>query len=365
MSPMIRALVLSMLMALAQRPGSPSSRTTRDAAQPATVSSGEDAYITWTVDPKTRGMSYDISLDDGPWDPIAPSDLKEVPLSDAERKTLRMYAVNRGKLTVGQHTARVRECDAKRTNCAPPSLTTVTVVPPVPCAMGPWSPWTAWSEWVRAGSVETRSHHRYRAVTTRPGPGAEPCPANVETAPETRPYVPPPLDPVSVTYVRMDSTTKGAWPGRYGSQGQVFASETPRALPFVTVKPIGTSFWLWAGKTADPRGLQQAGTTAPDDRFATTWYGLEPFELDVRFSDAAVHQVALYAMDWDERDRAQTIEVLDSQGTVLHTVKTGAELKTGVYYVWRVSGHARFRVTRTASVNGVVSALLFGPDSGG
>ena len=59
--------------------------------------------------------------------------------------------------------------------------------------MGPWSDWSDWTGWARVGDVEKRSHTRYRPVTTFPGKGAAPCPANMETVEATRPYVPPPL----------------------------------------------------------------------------------------------------------------------------------------------------------------------------
>jgi hypothetical protein len=74
-----------------------------------------------------------------------------------------------------------------------------------------------------------------------------------------------------------------------------------------------------------------------------------------------VHEVAVYAVDWDGLGRAQTIAVVDTLGAVQHAVTTGPELRTGVYYVWRISGHARIRVTRTGGANAIVFGLLFGP----
>lgn len=357
------ALWFLLVLALGQapRPSAPANIAVGDVTT-ATVSSGEDAYITWTVDPTTVGMSYDIGLDDGPWSPVLPADLEQIPLAPAEAAKIRMYAVKRGKLTLGPHTFRVRECDATRATCSVPVQTTVTVIPPVECQMGTWSDWTPWTVWIPEGSVDRQYHYRYRSITRAPGVGAAPCPNSVETATIERPHAIPPaptLDPLTVSFVRMDSATQGAWRGVYGGQGQAFAGLTPApVLPFVVVSPVRAAVWTWAASTADVRGLQRPDTTTTD-RFASAWYG-DVFELDVTFSDAVAHQVALYAVDWDGLGRAQTIEVLDSLGTVKHTVTTGPELRTGVYYVWRISGHARIRVTRTAGANGVAFALLFG-----
>lgn len=369
--PLALAFILSLAIAQ-QRPSVPANLGIRDAAPGPTVSSGEDAYVYWSVDPATTGMSYDISQDNGPWTRVTAADLIVVPLSPADAATKRTYAVRLGKLSPGAHGIVVREClTANRTQCAPSAAVIVTVVPPVPCDVGPWGDWTSWGPgpgegWIRetfTSTVEARYRTRSRAITQQPGVGAPPCPNQYETAKEIRAYVPPApptLDPVTVAYVKMDSATKGAWRGVYGADGQVYADPAAKTLPFVTVTPVRALVWTWAASTADERGLQKPAPADPADRLASAWYASDSFELDVRFSDTAVHQVALYAVDWDNQSRAQRIEVTDSQGGVKHTLDTGPELKTGVYYVWRISGHARIRVTRTAGANAVVFGVLFG-----
>ncbi|MEO7270367.1 MAG: hypothetical protein ABIX28_25465 [Vicinamibacterales bacterium] len=352
---MILWLLLSLVVGPVPRPSAPANTQVRDAAD-AVASSGEDAYIVWTVEATKSGMSYEISLDDGPWVPVSPAALRE--LEPGPKSKVRTYAVNRGKLTPGRHTVEVRECVRGRSVCAASASYTVTVIPPVDCAMSPWGPWTEWTEWARAGALDVRHRSRHRTVKVFPGVGAAPCPSTAETVDETRAYVPPPMNPVTVAYVRMDATTKGTWKGVYGSDGQAFAGAPAAALPFVTVTPMAASDWTWAPSTTDERGLQRPGAAA--DRLASTWYSASALELDLRFRDALVHEVALYAVDWDGLERAQTIEVLDSRGGVLHQVSTGPTLRTGVYYVWRISGHARIRVTRTSGANAVVFGLLFG-----
>jgi hypothetical protein len=356
-------LVTALGLALVQapRPSAPANIAVRDATATSTVSSGEDAYITWTVDRASTGMVYDISADDGPW--VEPIDIQKIPLSPAQAATTLLYGVNRGKLPVGRHTFRVRECVADRSVCAVGAATIIDAVPPVACVMSEWGPWTEFPPYWLVNDAKTeeyRYRYRYRGVLVPAGPGAAPCPPSVETGAETRAYhyQPPPLDPVSVAYVKTDSTTQGTWQGRYGGLGVVFAA-TPGPLPFVTVTPTLANVWTWATSTTDVRGLQKPGSLT--DRVAATWYATNDFYLDIRFTDNVVREVAVYAVDWEVVDRAQTIAVLDTQDHVLSTVTTGAELRNGAYYVWRISGHARIRVTRTAGVNAVVFGLLFGP----
>jgi len=80
-------LLLSLVMGQGQRPSAPASRQVPEAGE-ALASSGEDAYIVWTVDATTSGMSYQISLDNGPWVAVSPADLKELYGTSSIRNSL-------------------------------------------------------------------------------------------------------------------------------------------------------------------------------------------------------------------------------------------------------------------------------------
>ena len=67
---------------------SPPSVTSRDAS-PAMVSSAEDAYVSWTVDAATKGIHYDVSVDDAPWVAVSGPNLKKVPVPAADSRTIR------------------------------------------------------------------------------------------------------------------------------------------------------------------------------------------------------------------------------------------------------------------------------------
>jgi hypothetical protein len=96
-------------------------------------------------------------------------------------------------------------------------------------------------------------------------------------------------------------------------------------------------------------------------RVAATWFATPPFSFDLNFTDGRSHQVALYAMDFDNQSRAQRVDVLDSlSGNVLDS-RTMSSFVQGEYLVWNILGHVMIRVTLTGAVNGVVSGLFFDP----
>ena len=66
----------------------------------------------------------------------------------------------------------------------------------------------------------------------------------------------------------------------------------------------------WNGATDDVRALQKADK---DERVAGQWgTNDKSYDLDVNLSDNAMHQVAIYGLDWDMNGRSLTIQVLDA-----------------------------------------------------
>jgi hypothetical protein len=128
----------------------------------------------------------------------------------------------------------------------------------------------------------------------------------------------------------------------------------PRTLPPVA---SGQMSYVWAAPTADLRALQSASN--PGDRVAGTWYSSDPFIIDTNITDSASHQLAIYCLDWDTVNRRQIVDVLDSNGTVLNTQTLTMSFNGGVYLVWNVTGHVKFRVTWRSGFNAVVSGLFF------
>jgi hypothetical protein len=162
----------------------------------------------------------------------------------------------------------------------------------------------------------------------------------------------------SATLIGVNSTTRGNWIGVYGSQGYNVIGDAASYPSYATVTPIGQSSYTWAASTTDPRALQNPGGTG---RIAATWYATSSFTVDVNFTDGQAHDIALYAVDFDENGRSEQIQIINaSTGAVLST-ETISSFVEGVYLDYTVSGNVAIKVTRLAGTNAVLSGLFFDP----
>ncbi len=139
---------------------------------------------------------------------------------------------------------------------------------------------------------------------------------------------------------------------------------TPTSYPaYASVTPSANLNYTWAGSASEPRDLQK-GSAA--DRIAACWYSETSFNVDLAFSDANTHQVALYFLDWDtyQGGRVQRVDLVDPTGKVLDT-RTVSSFTNGVYLVWNLSGHVTVRITNlNGPANAVLSGLFFGNGAG-
>jgi len=158
------------------------------------------------------------------------------------------------------------------------------------------------------------------------------------------------------TFVRADTTTQGNWRGAYGAQGYQVIGDATSLPSYSQVTPAGNLFWTWTASTDEARALQNAAGT---DRVAATWYSDSSFTVDINITDGQTHQIALYCLDWDDLERAQSVEVLDAATGAVLDSRSITAFTGGQYLVWNVSGQVRLRVTRTGGRNAVVSGLFF------
>jgi len=159
-------------------------------------------------------------------------------------------------------------------------------------------------------------------------------------------------------FVSLDTATKGNWTSLYGVDGYSLASAN-QALPaydpaLAVQNQLG---WIWASSTSDPRALKVPGGTGS---IASTWYSAASFGLDVNLTDGKSHQVALYAVDWDNMNRAETIQIQDATTNAVLDTQTLTKFTNGVYAVWNIAGHVKVIVTNTSYPNSVVSGVFFG-----
>ncbi len=169
-------------------------------------------------------------------------------------------------------------------------------------------------------------------------------------------------NPGSATFVGTDLTTKGNWKSVYGSHGYNVIQDTAAYPSSVTVSPGNVSSFTWTPSTTDVRGLQKASGT---DRVAGCWYTntSASFVVDFNFSDASIHQVALYFVDWDNYGRNLRVQVLNGNNVLLDS-QTLATFVNGAYLVWKMTGHVKVQVTNVGGGNPVLSGIFFGAATG-
>ena len=159
----------------------------------------------------------------------------------------------------------------------------------------------------------------------------------------------------SAAYVRLDTTTQGSWKNVYGADGYNFLGAAPALPSYAQVSVSGASTYTWAASTSDPRALEQPSGS---NRTAATWFAAGTYSFDVNLTDGNTHQLALYAIDYDNSGRSQRIDIVDpATGSVLDS-RTMSGFAAGQYLVWNLSGHLTIQLTQLVGSNVVASGLF-------
>ncbi len=162
----------------------------------------------------------------------------------------------------------------------------------------------------------------------------------------------------SASYVGLDTTTQGTWTPNYGADGFVIANDETSIISYATVTFTGTNTWTWANNTSDPRALQVFSGSS--GRIASTYYAPTSFTINVNITDSNTHKVALYLLDWDSGNRAETISILDATTQAVLNTQTFANFQNGQWASWDIKGSVTIKVTLTGGENAVVAGIFFG-----
>ena len=164
---------------------------------------------------------------------------------------------------------------------------------------------------------------------------------------------PPPGTPT------VSSSPQGTWTGALGSGGYDLGgwdgSSDVSDLPGASLGVVQGSRYVWASSTKDVRALQ-----SPDGltRAAATYTAPNQLRLALRFNSAYTGSLRLYALDWDKRDRRETIAVGGQ------TAALSGDFSQGAWVTFRISVAAGdtvpIVVSRTAGLNAVLSGVFLG-----
>lgn len=201
----------------------------------------------------------------------------------------------------------------------------------------------------------------YGVAPTPPPPTPTPTPGAGGGSTPTPTPTPPPTG-TSATFLGTDTTTQGNWTTGYGSQGYSIIGDTANIPAWASLTTTGNSSVIWANPTADTRALIKASNTS--SRIAACWYTTPSntagaqYAINLNLNDGQVHRVALYALNWDNLNRNEIFEVINtSTGAILDT-RSLSSFYGGVYLNWNASGQISIRVKNTSSTN--INAVISG-----
>jgi len=185
-------------------------------------------------------------------------------------------------------------------------------------------------------------------------------------------------------FIEIDKTTRGDWPGSYGSDGYIIITDNPshRKIPSYARVSFENdwgdlpAFWTWwapdfgVGEYSANNGdakRREPGVlfTGPDktSRVAACYYSGGIFMVNVDVGDEP-KIVSLYMHDYDEQSRSANLFILDEYGS--KDLTDFIELFSydqGWYLKFQITGKVQFMIEDTSSngMNAVLSGVFFDP----
>jgi hypothetical protein len=151
---------------------------------------------------------------------------------------------------------------------------------------------------------------------------------------------------------------QGTWVGTYGGSGYDLAAwnggSDVVSMPGVSASLVQGSRYVWAGSTTDSRALENTAGTA---RTAATYYDPSQIQVQLSFSAAYSGNLDLYAVDWDNSGRTETITA-GGETVNLSNFSQGAWVTIPI--TQPASSTLTITVTNTGPVNAVLSGILLG-----
>jgi hypothetical protein len=189
-----------------------------------------------------------------------------------------------------------------------------------------------------------------------------------------------PAEQYAARFVKADSITSGNWGGVYGQDGYVLCNyngggHDKKSLPsyvaavsYCLVDGNGLpNAAVWTNGTSDPRALAPDATN-PASRNAACFYtdgyngGRNTMTFTLSTLGIRNYQVALYFVDWDNRDRRLAVEMFDANTlNLIAPVKVVTNFYGGCYLVYSYDQSAKFRIDQVRGDNAVLSGIFFDP----
>jgi hypothetical protein len=171
----------------------------------------------------------------------------------------------------------------------------------------------------------------------------------------------PHLNATTATFVRGDDKSQGDWQGKFGEDGDELIGHESKLPSYAKLQ------WTTGGSTSvydpacnDPRALAYfANPPTGKDRVAAGRYGEElAFILDL---GATPQRLSLYFLDYDKRNRRQSIEIADASTGKELEKREIANFTSGRYLSWNVQGAVKVTLKRITGDNAMISGIFLDP----
>lgn len=159
-------------------------------------------------------------------------------------------------------------------------------------------------------------------------------------------------------FVSDDPGSGGNWPARYGKEGY-WVTKGGKSIPlYAEVSVEDVSEWSWTDIFAEGDARAPFLEREGPNRQASAWYAKDSFTVDLGVFDTRMHTVSFYFVDYDRGNRAQTVELLDTEGNVRDKFLI-QNFGDGRYLTLAVQGQLRVRVKNSGGANALLSGIFF------
>lgn len=174
-----------------------------------------------------------------------------------------------------------------------------------------------------------------------------------------------------------DSITQGNWGGVYGRDGYVLFADGPKEANIEHLPSYAKSVhcaWThktqWPSNGSDPRALAASSNNGRHHRNAGVLYSdftsqAPQAAVDIRLRHRRNYRLALYAVDFDHKNRKEVVTIEDLRTKkLLAPVQAFSHFSGGKYMVFECHGSVRVRFDPIRGENSVLSGLFFDPPGG-
>jgi hypothetical protein len=175
---------------------------------------------------------------------------------------------------------------------------------------------------------------------------------------------PSPAPSGTVAFLGEDYDTKGAWRGKYGTDGWVVVGAGESLPSYARVQYINGAERIWNPGTRDVQALEKP--SGSDRVAAARLAGLHEI-IDLEITGGGGREVSLYVVDWDRAGRWTVVDVIDADSRKRLDSRNLIHFGSGRYLRYRVSGRVQFRITNVwtkrcqSSPDAGFSGLFFDP----